>query len=377
MAKRDYYEVLGVDRNVDEDAIKKAYRRLAMKFHPDRAGDSAEAQDRFKEVKEAYEVLSDARKRQVYDQHGHAAFEQGGGARGHGGPGGVDLGDIFGDLFGDIFGGGGRSRGPRRGADLRMEIEIDLEEAVNGLTREIRVPSLVNCVPCKGSGSKDGKTKRCTTCAGVGRVRIQQGIFSVQQACPSCHGSGQMIENPCTACHGRGKVEEVKTLSVKIPAGVDTGDRIRLTNEGAAGDPGAPPGDLYIDVSVRPHPVFEREGDNLYLEMPIRFSTAALGGRLNIPTLNGEEAELELAEGTQTGEVFHLRGRGVRSVRSHRAGDLVCRVVVETPVRLTREQRELLEQFEASFEGENAARHSPKTSSWLDGVKSFIDRMTS
>jgi len=379
MIIRDYYEILLVTKTATEEDLKKSYRKLAMKYHPDRNADDPSAVEKFKEVKEAYEVLTDARKRQIYDQHGHDGLRGGAGmgGGGQGFAGGVDLGDIFGDVFGDIFGGrgGGGRAGPRRGQDLRYQLDMGLEEAVSGITREIKFRTLVNCKTCDGSGSEDGKRESCTTCRGAGRVRMQQGIFSVQQACPSCRGSGVMIKNPCKACAGQGRTEEERVLSVKVPAGVDTGDRIRLSGEGVPGDPGGAPGDLYIDIEVRPHKIFEREGDDLFCQIPIRFSTAALGGELKVPTLDGH-AMLKVPSETQTGKVFKLRGKGVKSVRSAGAGDLVCRVIVETPVRLTKRQRELLGEFEATFDEGDAANHSPQNSGWLDSVKQFWDRIT-
>ena len=376
MSKRDYYEVLGVARGASDEELKKAYRRCAMKFHPDRNPGDKAAEASFKECKEAYEVLSDAAKRRAYDAHGHAAFEHGmGGGGGGGGPGYADMGDIFGDIFGNIFG-GGAARGPRRGADIGYVMELDLEEAVAGIEKRIEVPTLVPCGPCKGSGSEDGKVETCATCHGRGQVRMQRGIFTMQQPCPHCGGRGQTIANPCTACHGAGRVEQEKVLAVKIPAGVDSGDRIRLAGEGEAGPPGTPPGDLYVEVRVRPHDIFERDGDDLHCEVPIRISQAALGDTIRVPTLDGE-VELRIPAETQTGRVFRLREKGVRSVRSRHPGDLYCKAVVETPVNLTNEQRELLEKFEATFVGEGARRHSPKSSTFLDGVKGFWDRMVS
>ncbi|HOV57837.1 MAG TPA: molecular chaperone DnaJ [Rhodanobacteraceae bacterium] len=375
MSKRCYYETLSVERTASEEELKKSFRRLAMKFHPDRNPD-ADAQERFKEAKEAYEILSDPQKRALYDRHGHAAFEAGVG----GGQGGFhgDVGDIFGDIFSDIFGmGGGRGGArPRRGADLRFLLELDLEEAVAGVERSIEVPTLVPCEPCHGSGSADGKTTTCTTCRGHGRVRMQQGIFSVQQACPHCGGTGKAIANPCKSCHGEGRVQDERVLQVKIPAGVDSGDRIRLAGQGEAGPAGATPGDLYVEVRVREHAIFQRDGDDLYCEVPVRFAQAALGAELKVPTLDGE-AVIQIPAETQTGKLFRLRGKGVRNVRSGHKGDLHCRVVVETPVKLSKAQRELLEQFEATFADADAAKHTPRANSWLDGVKQFWDRMTS
>lgn len=371
MTKRDYYEVLGVARNATDEDLKKAYRRCAMKHHPDRNPDGEAA---FKECKEAYEVLADSTRRRLYDQRGHAAFEHGMGGGGGGQP---DMGDIFGDIFGNIFGGGGGgSRGPRRGADIGYVMELSLEEAVGGIEKQIEVPTLDECETCTGSGSADGKLETCTTCNGRGQVRFQRGIFSMQQGCPHCGGRGQIIANPCADCHGQGRVEQTKTLSVKIPAGVDSGDRIRLAGEGEAGPAGSPPGDLYVDVRVREHEIFQRDGDDLHCDVPIRISQAALGGSVRVPTLGGE-VELRIPFETQTGRVFRLRDQGVKSVRSRKPGDLYCRVVVETPVNLTAEQRELLENFEATFVGEGARKHSPKSSTFIDGVKGFWDRMTS
>jgi molecular chaperone DnaJ len=376
MSKRDYYEVLGVARNASDEELKKAYRRLAMKLHPDRNPDDASAEAAFKEAKEAYEVLSDANKRRAYDAHGHAAFEHGMGGGGGGGQGYADINDVFGDIFGNIFGGGGGARAPRRGADIGYVIELDLEDAVAGIDRRIEVPTMAACKPCKGSGSEDGKLETCASCQGRGQVRFQRGIFSMQQPCPTCGGRGQKLSNPCKVCHGAGRVEEEKVLSVKIPAGVDNGDRIRLSGEGEAGPAGAPPGDLYVEIRVREHDIFQRDGDDLHCEVPIRFSQAALGDSVRVPTLGGE-AEIRVPAETQTGKVFRLREKGVKSVRSRSTGDLYCRVVVETPVNLTAHQRELLQQFEATFTGENARRHSPRSSTFIDGVKSFWARMTS
>ncbi|QNH16685.1 molecular chaperone DnaJ [Xanthomonas sp. GW] len=379
MSKRDYYEVLGVARTANDDELKKAYRRCAMKHHPDRNPGDQAAEAAFKECKEAYEVLSDGNKRRMYDAHGHAAFEHGmGGMGGGGGPGGPDMGDIFGDIFGNIFGGagGGGGRAARRGADIGYVLELDLEEAVAGIERRIEIPTLGECEHCHGSGSEDGKVETCTTCQGRGQVRIQRGIFAMQQSCPHCAGRGQIVQNPCGTCHGAGRVEETKVLSVKIPPGVDNGDRIRLSGEGEAGPAGTPPGDLYVEVRVREHAIFQRDGDDLHCEVPIRISQAALGDTVRVATLGGE-AEIRIPAETQTGKLFRLRGKGVRSVRSRSEGDLYCRVVVETPVNLTADQRKLLEQFESTFTGEDARKHSPKSATFIDGVKGFWDRMTS
>ncbi|MDR7025862.1 molecular chaperone DnaJ [Pseudomonas peli] len=372
MAKRDFYEVLGVERGASEAELKKAYRRLAMKYHPDRNPDDKAAEEKFKEANEAYEVLSDAAKRSAYDQYGHAGVDpqMGGGG---GGPGGANFSDIFGDVFSDFFGGGGRGGqrgGAQRGSDLRYTLELDLEEAVRGTTVTIRVPTLVNCKPCDGSGAKKGTTPvTCTTCGGIGQVRMQQGFFSVQQTCPRCHGSGKMITDPCGSCHGHGRVEEHKTLSVKVPAGVDTGDRIRLSGEGEAGAMGGPAGDLYVVVNVREHAIFQRDGKHLYCEVPISFADAALGGELEVPTLDGR-VKLKIPEGTQTGKMFRLRGKGVAPVRGGGAGDLMCKVAVETPVNLDKRQRELLDEFRKTLEGDSS--HSPKANGWFEGVKRFF-----
>jgi molecular chaperone DnaJ len=375
MSKRDYYEVLGVARNASDDELKQAYRRCAMKYHPDRNPGDATAEAAFKECKEAYEVLSDGGKRRMYDQHGHSAFEHGMGG-GNAGPGFHDVGDIFGDIFGNIFGGGARQQGPRRGADVGYILELDLEEAVAGIEKRIEIPTLASCEPCNGSGSADGKVETCSTCHGRGQVRMQRGPFAMQAPCPHCGGSGKTIANPCPHCDGNGRVEQEKTLSVKIPAGVDNGDRIRLAGEGEAGPAGSPPGDLYVEVRVRPHPIFQRDGDDLHCDVPIRISQAALGDVVRVPTLGGE-VELRIPTETQSGKVFRLRDRGVKSVRSRHPGDLYCKVEVETPVNLTPEQRKLLEQFEATFIGDHARKHSPKSATFLDGVKGFWDRMVS
>jgi molecular chaperone DnaJ len=375
MAKRDYYEILGVERGADEADIKKAYRRVAMKHHPDRNAGDTESEEKFKEANEAYEVLSDPQKRATYDQFGHAGVE-GQGQGGFGGGGGANFSDIFGDVFGDIFGAAaGRGRGgPQRGADLRYNLEIDLEDAVQGSTVKIRVPTLENCEECNGSGARKGSTPvSCTTCGGAGQIRMQQGFFSVQQTCPNCRGKGKMIKDPCGGCHGRGRVEKQKTLSVKIPPGVDTGDRIRLAGEGEAGPDGGGVGDLYVQVAVRPHNIFQRDGKHLYTEVPISFTDAALGGELEVPTLEGR-VKLRVPPETQTGKLFRLRGKGVKPVRGGTVGDLLCRVVVETPVNLTKKQKDLLTEFQASL-SESNQKHSPRKTSWFEGVKSFFDEM--
>ena len=377
--KKDYYETLGVARNASEAEIKKAYRRLAMKLHPDRNPDDKTAEAKFKEAKEAYEILTDAQKRAAYDQFGHAGVDPsmaGAGAGGFygagAGTGGASFADIFGDVFGDIFG-AGRAHGAQvfRGADLRYSLELALEDAVKGTEVRIRVPTLAVCEACHGSGAKPGTSPApCRTCGGHGQVRMQQGFFSIQQTCPACHGSGKVITDPCPTCRGEGRVQHTKTLSVKVPAGVDEGDQIRLAGEGEAGESGGPPGDLYVQVRLKPHPLFKREQDDLYCEMPISFATAAQGGELEIPTLDGR-ASIKVPPGTQSEKLFRLRGKGVKNVRTGHVGELYCRVSVETPVNLTERQKELLKEFEASVRA-GGARHNPRESSWLDKIKGMF-----
>jgi molecular chaperone DnaJ len=376
MSKRDYYQVLDVPRTANEADVKKAYRRLAMKFHPDRNPEDREAEERFKEVKEAYEVLSDPAKRATYDQFGHAGLDA---ARGGGGRG-FDprdaFGDIFGDVFGDIFGGGRRGRSQVfRGADLRYELELELERAVFGSTEDVTFTTLAECDECAGSGGvKGAKPVSCETCRGAGQVRMQQGFFTVQQTCPRCQGRGQVITDPCGKCRGQGRVRKQKTLSVKVPAGVDTGDRIRLTGEGEAGRNGGPSGDLYVEVRVREHAIFERDGSHLSCEVPVTIATAALGGSIDVPTLDGN-ATIKIPAETQSGRVFRLREKGIRPVRGGPTGDLFCRIVVETPVNLSREQRELLRKFDESLRSD-ARHHHPREESWLDGVKRFFTSLS-
>ena len=370
MSKRDYYEVLGVDRDADAAAIKKAYRRIAMKYHPDRNSDDPQSEDKFKEASEAYEVLADAEKREAYDRFGHSGVDPNGMGGGQGFGGGGGFGDIFSDVFGDIFGG---ARGPSRGSDLQYRLEVSLEEAVRGTTSKIRIPVTVACDTCNGSGAKPGtEVNTCGTCHGQGQVRMQQGFFSVQQACPTCRGRGKTIESPCGKCRGQGLIQENKTLSVRVPPGVDTGDRIRLSGEGEAGPGGLPPGDLYVEVSVRPHPLFERRGADLYSEIPISFVDAALGAEIEVPTLEGR-VKLRIPSETQTGKLFRLRGKGVKPARGGSQGDLLCRVVLETPVKLTAKQRELMEELRESF---GDSKHAPRRHSWFDGVKQFFDDLT-
>ncbi len=379
MAKEDFYKLLGVDRNASDAEIKKSYRSKAMKYHPDRNKDNpVEAEAKFKQIKEAYEVLSDPKKRSAYDQFGHAGIDPSmGGGRGAGGFGGFGAGESFSDIFGDIFGGGGRQQrsNVQRGSDLRYNLELTLEEAVFGTDAKIRVPVLVTCGECSGSGAKKGSSPViCSTCHGHGQVRMQQGFFSVQQTCPTCRGTGKQIKDPCGVCYGQGRVQENKTLSAKIPAGVDSGDRIRLAGEGEAGEHGGPAGDLYVQVQVKDHQIFTRDGANLYCEVPISFPTACLGGELEVPTLNGKVL-LKIPAETQTGKLFRLRGKGVKPVRGGPVGDLMCKVQVETPVHLTKEQKALVEQLSESLSG-SGKHHSPQETSWTDGVKSFFDKLT-
>lgn len=376
MSKRDYYETLGVSRDASDADLKKAYRRLAMKHHPDRNTDnSTESEAKFKEAKEAHEILSNAKKRAAYDQYGHAGVDPSmGGRPGAGGGGGFE--DAFGDIFGDIFGGGGRRGGggqrAQRGSDLQYNLELTLEDAVFGTEVKIRVPTLVGCKTCDGSGAKKGTSAiTCTTCHGAGQVRMQQGFFAVQQTCPQCRGQGKIISDPCTDCHGQGRKQEQKTLSVKVPAGVDTGDRIRLASEGEAGEHGAPAGDLYVQMHVKLHAIFARDDNNLQCEMPISIGTAALGGEIEVPTLNGR-IRLKIPAETQTGKLFRMRGKGVKPVRGGATGDLLCRVNVETPVKLSNKQKDLIKEFEKSML-ESGKQHSPKNASWGDRVKTFFD----
>lgn len=374
MEQKDYYEVLGVSRSAEEAEIKKAYRKLAMKYHPDRNSNDKQAEEKFKEIQKAYGVLSDKQKRAAYDRFGHAGVEGAGGGGGFGGFGG--FGDVFEDIFENIFSGGrgqGRQSRGQRGADLQFNVSLTLEEAALGKQIEITVPRHASCQTCNGSGAKKGTSpKTCETCNGVGQVRIQQGFFSIQQTCPSCHGEGQVISEPCGSCHGQGRVRESKKLTVKIPAGVDNGDRVRLSGEGEAGINGGGSGDLYVQINVKAHAIFERHDNDLHCEVPISFATAALGGSIEVPTLEGR-VTLKIPGETQTGKSFRLRGKGMKSVRSHDTGDLLCRVVVETPVNLSREQKELFTQLQNSIDVNKT--HSPRFSSWFDGVKKFFEDM--
>ena len=372
MQQRDYYELLGMNRDASDAEIKKAFRKLAMKYHPDRNAGDSESEEMFKQIQQAYAVLSDPQKRAAYDQFGHSGVDGASGAGGFGG-----FGDVFEDIFENIFSGG--RGGPRRsraerGADLQLTVQLTLEEAAVGKQIEIEVPRHTNCKTCEGSGAKKGSTpKTCETCQGMGQIRIQQGFFSIQQTCSSCHGEGRVIVDRCRDCSGEGRVKEKRALTVKIPAGVDQGDRVRLGGEGEAGGHGGPAGDLYVQITLKPHPIFKRDGDDLHCEVPISFATAALGGTIEVPTLDGR-VNLKIPMETQTSKPFRLRGKGIKSVRSHSAGDLLCHVVVETPVSLSKEQKELLEKFQDSLDT-NKQTHSPRSNSWFDGVKQFFEDM--
>jgi len=372
MSKRDYYEVLGASRTATKVEIKKAYRKMAMKHHPDRNQETGEeSESQFKEVQEAYAVLKDEQKRAAYDQFGHAGVDP---SAGMGGGHGGGFGDVFGDMFGDIFGGGGRggARRQARGADLRIRVELTLEEAVEGVEKQIRVPRMRACEPCDGSGAKPGtQPTTCQTCAGQGQVRMQQGFFSVQQACPQCRGTGKQITDPCPDCGGQGQTRQEKNLKVKIPAGVDEGDQVRLGGEGEGGGAGIIPGDLYVQVRLKPHALFNRDGDDLSCEMPMSYITMALGGELEVPTLSGR-ASIKIPAGSQSNRVFRLRGKGVKNVRSSHVGDLYIKVLTETPVHLTNEQKKLLKQLQESLD-KGGKKHAPHSSSWKDKIKSFFD----
>ncbi len=376
--QRDYYEILGVQKNATEEEIKKSYRRLAMKYHPDRNQNDKDAEAKFKEAKTAYEVLSDQSKRANYDRFGHAGVNPG--AAGHG-PGGFDFenaGDVFGDIFGDIFGGarrGGQSRQQQqraqRGSDLMYEMSITLEEAVHGVTKEITIPKYSACATCHGSGSKAGSAPtNCTKCHGSGQVHVQHGFIAMAQPCAACSGTGRVIKDPCSTCHGQGRTRQNKTLSVKIPAGVDNGDRIRLTGEGEAGMHGAPAGDLYVQVHVQPNQIFERDGEDLHCEIPVTIVTATLGGEIEVPTLSGD-VKLKIPAETQSGKQFRLRGKGVKALRSAHVGDLLCRVVVETPINLNEAQRQKLREFDSLLKADSVS-HSPKSSGFFESVKRFF-----
>ena len=376
MSKQDYYQTLGLQKNSSDAEIKKAYRKLAMKYHPDRNPDDKTAEIKFKEAKEAYEVLSDNQKRAAYDQFGHAGVNNQAGMGGGFNPGDA-FNDIFGDMFGDIFGnarGQRRQSSAQRGADLRYELDLDLEQAVFGETIKINIPSLIGCDTCTGSGAKKGtQATRCLRCEGRGSVRVQQGFFTLQQTCPECRGVGQTIKDPCIDCSGSGRVQKERTISIKIPPGVDQDDRIRLSSEGEAGMKGGPPGDLYVDVNIRPHPIFKREGSNLFCEVPISFTKAALGGTVEVPTIDGA-VNLTIPTETQSGEVFRLRGKGVQSYRDRVLGDLFCNIQIETPVNLNADQKNILKSFEESI-SKSKKEHRPNKNKWTESVKNFFNRL--
>lgn len=378
MAKRDYYEVLGIAKGADSAAIKKAYRQKAKELHPDRNADDPSAEAKFKEANEAYEVLKDDNKKAAYDRYGHAAFENGmgGGQRPGGGHGdfGSAFSDVFDDLFGDFMGGGrggGRRGGAQRGNDLRYNLRINLEDAFAGMKKTITVPTAVGCDSCNGTGAEGGsEPQTCPTCSGMGKVRAQQGFFTVERTCPTCSGMGQTIKNPCTSCHGQGRVEKEKSLSVNIPAGVETGTRIRLAGEGEAGMRGGPTGDLYIFIEVKDHNLFEREGTNLFCRVPVSIAAAALGGEIEVPTIDGGRSRVKVPEGSQSGRQMRLRGKGMPALRGGGAGDMFIELAVETPVKLTARQREILKEFDQLSEENN-----PQGSSFFKSVKSFWDSM--
>ncbi|CAL4319286.1 molecular chaperone DnaJ [Buchnera aphidicola] len=379
MTKKDYYEMLGISKSSNDREIKKAYKKLAMKYHPDRNQGNKQSEKKFKEIKEAYEILIDPKKRSIYDQHGHSAFDQGGFSNqssfdqsfSHN----SDFGDIFGDVFGDIFGNKKQSQA-QRGSDLQYNLELNLESAVKGIRKEISIPTLQSCNSCKGSGSNFGeKPKKCYKCHGHGQIHIRQGFFSVQQTCSNCQGSGEIISNPCFYCKGSGRIQKTKKIIVKIPPGVDNNDKIKLNNEGEAGKNGAPSGDLYIKIIVNNHPIFTRKINDLYCEIPINFCMAALGGNIEVPTIDGK-IKITIPSETQSGKTFRIKGRGVNSIRTHKVGDLLCRVIIETPVNLNNQQKQLLRLLESSLNENNIEKNNPKSKKFFDGVKKFFDDLT-
>jgi molecular chaperone DnaJ len=380
MAKRDYYEVLGVAKGADAAEIKKGYRQKAKELHPDRNSDNPNAEAQFKEANEAYEVLKDPNKKAAYDRYGHAAFENGmgggGGPRGGQGDFSSAFSDVFDDLFGDFMGGrggGGRRSAAQRGNDLRYNLRINLEDAFSGMQKTITVPTAVGCTACSGTGAEGGsEPQTCPTCSGMGKVRAQQGFFTVERTCPTCSGMGQTIKDPCKTCHGQGRVEKEKSLSVNIPAGVETGTRIRLAGEGEAGMRGGPTGDLYIFIEVQNHALFERESTNLYCRVPVSIATAALGGEIEVPTIDGGRSRVKVPEGSQSGRQMRLRGKGMPALRGGGIGDMFIELAVETPVKLTSRQREILKEFDQLSEENN-----PQGSSFFKSVKSFWDSMKS
>ncbi|MCB2107570.1 MAG: molecular chaperone DnaJ [Rhodobacteraceae bacterium] len=375
MAKQDYYELLGVERTATIEIIKKSYRKLAMEHHPDRNPGDKAAEAKFREVNEAYDVLKDEQKRAAYDRFGHAAFEQGMGGGGGGFDFATGFADIFDEMFGDMMGGRRGRGGPQRGADLRYNMEITLEEAYHGKKSKITVPSSIACEPCKGSGSKGGAApKTCTTCRGAGKVRSQQGFFTIERTCPTCNGGGKVISDPCPSCRGSGRTRKEKQLEVTVPPGVEEGTRIRLAGEGEIGGPGAPPGDLYIFLAIQPHRMFQREGANLFMRMPIAMTTAALGGELEVPSIDGGRVKVSIPKGCQNGHRFRLRGKGMTVLRSTARGDLFLEAAVEVPVNLTDKQRKLLEEFEKESDQRT---YSPETQGFFDRIKEFVDSLKS
>ena len=370
MSKADYYETLGVSRDIDEKGLKSAFRKKAMKYHPDRNPGDSEAEAKFKELGEAYEALKDPQKRAAYDRFGHAAFENGGGG-GQSPFGAGGMSDIFEDIFGEMMGGGRRSSGGRsRGADLRYNMEISLEEAFEGKTAEIEIPTSIKCEKCDGSGAKPGTSpSTCGTCGGVGQVRASQGFFSIQRTCPSCQGQGQVISDPCGTCSGSGTTTQEKTLSVNVPAGIEDGTRIRLAGEGEAGARGGPQGDLYIFLSIKPHEFFQRDGADIYCRVPISMTTAALGGQFEVGTVDGGKTRVKVPEGTQNGKQFRLRSKGMPVMRSSQTGDMYIQVAIETPSNLSKGQRELLTEFEQLSSEEN----SPESTGFFSRMKGFFD----
>lgn len=379
MSKKDYYKTLGINKSANELDIKRAYKKLAMKYHPDRNQGDKSAEEQFKKIKEAYEVLNDPKKRTAYDQYGHSAFEQGSNNNNfnsHFSTSTSDFSDIFGDVFGDIFGGNSSRKEQSRGSDLQYNMELTLEEAVKGTTKEIRIPKLDTCEKCYGTGASPGtKPKKCNSCRGSGQIHIRKGFFSVQQTCSECRGQGEIVINPCKTCYGHGRVKKSKRLSIKIPSGIDTNDRIRLNKEGEAGHYNSSPGDLYVQINVKKHPIFERSENNLHCEVPINFVLASLGGVIEIPTLEGK-INLKIPSETQSGKIFRIRSKGVKSVRKGIIGDLFCKIVVETPVNLNTFQKKLIKQLGNSFNNSKEDKNSPQSKRFLDSVKRFFDNLT-
>ncbi|WP_343128711.1 molecular chaperone DnaJ [Buchnera aphidicola (Kurisakia onigurumii)] len=379
MEKKDYYQTLGISKSANETDIKKSYKRLAMKYHPDRNQGNKQAEKKFKEIKEAYEILNDKKKRAAYDQHGHAAFEQGGDGYSSFTSSfstNTDFGDIFGEVFGDIFGNNSNQQGSARGSDLQYNMELTLEEAVKGVTKKIQIPTFQTCNFCFGYGTnKNTQPNQCSFCNGSGKIQTRKGFFSIQQTCNKCQGKGILIKNPCKKCQGKGRVKKNKILSVKIPSGINTNDRIRLQNEGEAGEHNNPSGDLYIQFEVKKHTIFERDENDLYCEVPISFTMAALGGEIEVPTIDGK-LKIKIPSETQSGKLFRIRGKGVKSIRNKKKGDLLCRVIVETPVHLNHDQKKLLLQLDNSLDGTQRKKNSPQSKRFFDGVKRFFDELT-